>query len=67
MAGKLENVTLFPLCSFEDVPILIDIPYIEDMADVVLEQLHDLERRIYTIVGYQIKLGSSKQLGDALN
>lgn len=66
MAGKFENESLYPLMKFEEETLDVDMEYLRQCILEESMKLHEIQQEIYRIFGFQIKLNSSKQLGDAL-
>lgn len=66
LAGKLENDSLYPLMRFEQETLKVDVDYLRECISEETQRLHEIQQEIYRIFGYQIKLNSNKQLGDAL-
>lgn len=66
LSCKLDNDILYPLMKFEDKPVLIDVPALRKMAEEETKEIARLEREIIDEVGYEFKIASNKQLGEAL-
>lgn len=66
LAGKVDNDSLYPIMKFEDTPSMIDTEYLGQCLESETRRLAELDQKIYQMIGYQIKINSSKQLGDAL-
>ena len=49
---------VIPLTRFEQSPIYADIPLLKKQSDYYHQQLIDIERRIYNIVGYSFNISS---------
>lgn len=66
IAGKLENESLYPLMKYEEEKLKIDMDYLRLCIEEETQRLYEIQQEIYKIFGYQIKLNSNKQLGEAL-
>lgn len=67
MAGKIDNKMLYPLMKFEDHPLPINVKYLEKLLMDAEKRYKELERKIYTMVGYEFNIRSGQQLSESLN
>lgn len=67
MAGKIDNKILYPLMKFEDNPLPINVPYLEDLLLQAQKRYKELEKDIFSIFGYDLNLNSGQQLSEALD
>lgn len=63
---QLDNGILYPLMKFEDNPVDIDVDYLRKIAEEETKDISRLEREIINEVGYEFKIASNRQLGEAL-
>lgn len=54
------------LVEMERVGIAVDVAVLEDLAASMAIQIEQLEERIYTLVGHELNLGSTRQLATVL-
>lgn len=66
IAGKLENLSLYPLMKYENETMMVDEQYLKDTIQSETERLHQLHQEIFAFFGYQFKLNSPRALGEAL-
>ena len=66
-SAKLDNRVLYPLMKFEDAPLLIDYQYLEKVLVHWQSYSDELEKDVFSMVGYDFNIGSGKQLADALS
>jgi len=61
------EVPLVPvLMDMEMTGVLIDVPYLQEMSGALAKRLNEIERDIYTLVGYDFNINSTQQLADVL-
>lgn len=66
LASKINQECLYAIMTMEDNGIRVDPEYLEAQIDGIEEEIRSTNQKIYDMVGYPFKLGSPKQLGDAL-
>lgn len=65
-ASKIDNKTLYPIMKFEDHPLPIDYKYLKGMLYDVEKEIKEIERDIYSEVGYEFNIDSPKQVAEVL-
>lgn len=67
MAAKLDNKVLYPLMHYEQEKIWLDKDLLEKFVSEGEERLEELEKSIYSDLGYSINLNSPAQVSQAFN
>jgi len=64
--AQVEMPLVPVLMDMEMTGVLIDVPYLREMSGTLTKRLRDIEREIYTLVGYDFNINSTQQLADVL-
>ncbi len=67
LSAKIENNVLYPMMKMEDMPLVIDVDWLNKCNEVASEKIRELESRIFATVGYVFEINSNKQKSDALS
>ena len=66
MAGKLDNMVIYPLMHYESEKLWLDKEKLRTMYDECVKEVDRLEHEVYSSFGYQINLNSPVQVAQAL-